>query len=79
MSVSKDRLRALLDERFGVPAADITDEATFEELALDSLILVEFALVVRKEFGIALDSWELEPSFTVKDAAELVDAKAALV
>ncbi|MCW2640390.1 MAG: acyl carrier protein [Dactylosporangium sp.] len=79
MTSSEKRLRDLLDAKFGVPAAEITDDVTFEELAIDSLILVELALVIRKELGVTLDAWELEPSFTISDAAALVDSKGALV
>jgi acyl carrier protein len=79
MPSTETRIRELLDEKFGLPMDELTvDGVTFDDLALDSLILVEFALVIRKELGVDLDAWELHPALTIPAAAALVDAKAVL-
>jgi acyl carrier protein len=80
MPRTETRIRELLDEKFGLPMDELTaDGVTFEDLALDSLILVEFALVIRKELGVDIDAWELSPTLTIPAAAALVDAKSMLV
>lgn len=70
-----DRLTALLVERFGIPQAAATPEATFDDLGVDSLVIVEFALLLKKELGVLLTDGELRASDTVADAAALLDAK----
>lgn len=74
---TKERLCRLLDEKFGVPLPPETEDATFEELDVDSLVLVEFALAVKKEFGILLDEQQRDTSHSITDIATIVDAKMA--
>ena len=76
MSASvRERLAALLISRFGVSEGELRPDVTFAELDLDSLALVEFAMVTEKEFGIPFGEDELSPQATVTDAVELIDAK----
>ena len=76
MSASvRERLAALLISRFGVSEGELRPDVTFAELDLDSLALVEFAMVTEKEFGIPFGEDELSPQATVTDAIELIDAK----
>lgn len=72
-----DRVAALLAERLGVPAEDISPEATFEELDLDSLDLVEFALGAEEEFGVRISDDEAEDLHTVGEAVSLLETKGA--
>jgi acyl carrier protein len=77
MTSTKERLSGMLDDKFGVPASSVTDDITFEELELDSLVLIEFALAIKKELGVTIADWELKPSLTMVDVAQLVDSKLA--
>lgn len=70
-----DRLTALLVDRFGIPGAAAVPGATFDDLGVDSLVIVEFALLLKKEFGVLLTDGELRASDTVADAATLLDAR----
>jgi propionyl-CoA carboxylase beta chain len=63
-----DRVQTLLVDKFGVPADDIRPEATFEELDLDSLDLVEFALAAEEELGVRITDEEAEQLATLADA-----------
>ncbi|WP_211239292.1 acyl carrier protein [Actinokineospora inagensis] len=72
----EDRITELLSEDFGIPRAELAGEGTFEQLDIDSLVLVELALKIKKEWGVLLAEGELEPTHTVADAAALVAAKA---
>lgn len=65
----------LLVDTFGVPEADVTPDATFESLGLDSLDVVELTLVLEEETGVKLEDEELEDVRTVQDAIDKVAAK----
>ncbi len=75
MTATYDRVAAILAERLGVPADDISADATFEELDLDSLDLVEFALGAEEEFGVRISDDEAEGLATVGDAVALLETK----
>ena len=75
MTATYDRVASLLSERLGVPADDITAEATFDELDLDSLDLVEFALGAEEEFGVRISDDEAEGLKSVGDAVALLETK----
>lgn len=70
-----DRLSQILIEYFGVEASEVHPEATFASLDLDSLAIVEFALVAEKEFGILIAEDEVTTHATVTDALLLLGAK----
>ena len=62
---------------FGPDEASITREATFEELDIDSLDLVELAQIVEDEYGVVLKGEDMKELKTVGDAVDLIVAKAA--
>jgi acyl carrier protein len=68
-----ERLAALLINRFGVSDDELRPDVTFAELDLDSLALVEFVMVVEKEFGVPVGEDDLTPGSTVTDAVTLID------
>lgn len=55
---------------FGPPADTVSRSATFEELDVDSLDLVELAQVIEDEFGVALKGDDVKD---IKSVGELVD------
>lgn len=65
----------MLTEEFGVPAEDISPDATFEALGLDSLDVVELTLVLEERTGVKLEDEELEDVKTVQDAVDKVAEK----
>ena len=75
MTAVYDRVASLLSERLGVPAGDIAADATFDQLDLDSLDLVEFALGAEEEFGVRISDDEAETLSTVGDAVALLETK----
>lgn len=70
-----ERLCGILTAYFGVEASEVRPDATFAELDLDSLAIVEFALVAEKEFGVPIGEDEVSPHATVTDALALLGAK----
>lgn len=79
MSTVYDRVKELLVDKFGVPEEDLTPEATFEDLDLDSLDLVEFALAAEEELGVRISDEEAEDLETLKDTVKLLESKGATV
>ena len=74
-----ERVSALLVDKFGVPEEDITPEATFEDLDLDSLDLVEFSLACEEELGVRIEDEEAENLATLGEAVTLLESKGATV
>jgi acyl carrier protein len=74
-----DRVKDLLVDKFGVPADDISPQATFEDLDLDSLDLVEFALAAEEELGVRISDEEAEELETLADTVKLLESKGAEV
>lgn len=67
--------RTILVDTFDVPADEVTADATFESLGLDSLDVVELTLVLEEETGVKLEDEELEDVRTVQDAIDKVAGK----
>jgi acyl carrier protein len=61
----------------GAEAAEISREATFESLDVDSLDLVEIAQIVEDEFGVELVGDDVQNLKTVGDVIDMVVAKAS--
>ena len=56
---------------------EISRDAQFEDLDLDSLDLVELAQIVEEEFGVELDGDAVKDIKTVGDVIDLVVARAS--
>jgi acyl carrier protein len=61
---------------FGPDVDQVTRDATFEELDVDSLDLVELAQIVEDEYGVELKGDDMKALKTVGDAIDLVVARA---
>jgi acyl carrier protein len=61
----------------GADTALLSREASFEELDVDSLDLVEMAQVVEDEFGVELKGEDIKDLRTVGQAIDLVVARAS--
>ncbi len=60
---------------FGPDPEDVTRDATFESLDVDSLDLVELAQIVEEEFGVELTSGDMPKLKTVGDAVDLITSR----
>jgi acyl carrier protein len=67
----------LLMSDFGVPADEISADATFEALGLDSLDIVELTLALEDRTGVKLGDEDLEHVRTVQDAIDKVKERQA--
>ena len=78
-TITKDaiqtRVYAALEE-FGADADEITNEATFESLDVDSLDLVELGQIVQDEYGVEIKGEDMPKLKTVGDAVDLIAERA---
>lgn len=66
-----EKVAKVLAEYRDIDVSEITMETSFEELALDSLDMVDLVMMLEDEFAIEIDTDEkLE---TVEDLVELID------
>ncbi|MGC9221016.1 MAG: acyl carrier protein [Solirubrobacteraceae bacterium] len=79
-AVSREQIQERVVEAlasFGPDASQITLEATFEELDIDSLDLVELAQIIEDEYGVVLKGDDMKELKTVGDAVDLISARTA--
>jgi acyl carrier protein len=62
-------------EEFGAESDQISPDAKFEDLDVDSLDLVELAQIVEDEYGVQLKGEDMEDVKTVRQAVDLVTSK----
>jgi len=62
--------------QFGPEPEDITLDATFEQLDVDSLDLAELSQIVEDEYGVKLKGEDVGKIKTVGDAVDLVVSRA---
>lgn len=77
-TVTKEALEQRITEaliEFGAEAELIRPEASWEELDVDSLDLVELAQIVEDEYGVELRESDMEQLQTVGDAVEMVSSR----
>ncbi|MBO4209340.1 acyl carrier protein [Micromonospora echinofusca] len=67
----------ILTTRFEVEPDEIGPDVTFEELELDSLFMVELALVLQKEFHIKIADEDTTPRTTIAALAGVIEASLA--
>lgn len=68
-------VKALVD--FGADPDEITPEATFESLDIDSLDFVELGQIVEDEYNVVLKDENLKEVRTVGQVTELIAARVA--
>ena len=53
-----ERIREYLSKQLDIPAENVTEDATFETLGIDSLDVVEMVVDLEEELGIELEAEE---------------------
>ncbi len=79
-AVTSEQVQARVVEAlasFGPDESQITREATFEALDIDSLDLVELAQIVEDEYGVILKGEDMKELTTVGDAIDLITQRAS--
>jgi acyl carrier protein len=74
-TVTEDQIEQLVIESlqtFGADADEISREATFEALDIDSLDLAELSQIVHEQYGVELKGSDVADVKTVDDAIKLI-------
>ncbi|MFK3733006.1 acyl carrier protein [Streptomyces sp. NPDC088090] len=74
-----EQLKEILVNKLKVDPAQITLEATREDIELDSLAVVELSLVLENELGVAVSDDALLEAETVGDMLALIEQGSARV
>jgi acyl carrier protein len=69
----------VLHKEFDVPADLLTPDTAFEALSIDSLVLLELAVIVERQLGVVIEEGELTEEQTLAEAAALLSAKGAVL
>lgn len=80
MSATPEAIEARIVEAlasFGPDAEQITRDATFDDLDIDSLDLVELAQIVEDDYGVELTNADTQNIKSVGDIIDLVVARTA--
>jgi acyl carrier protein len=74
-TITEEQIESLVVESlqtFGANPEDITREATFEALDIDSLDLAELSQIVHESYGVELKGSDVAEVKTVDDAIKLI-------
>jgi acyl carrier protein len=77
-TASKEQIEARVIDalvEFGEERENLTPQARFEDLDVDSLDLVELAQIVEDEYGVEIADKDLDKIETVSDVTELITAR----
>ena len=74
MSEIESKVKAIIVDKLGVDAAEVTNEANFtNDLGADSLDTVELIMEFEKEFGISIPDDQAATISTVGDAIAFIE------
>ena len=79
-TASKDQIEARVIDalvEFGEERENLTPNARFEDLDVDSLDLVELAQIVEDEYGVEVADSDLDKIETVSDVVDLINSRLA--
>ncbi|GHK03653.1 acyl carrier protein [Streptomyces sp. NPDC003753] len=68
-------LVAFIAEKAEVPVEEIDPEKTLEDLALDSLTLIEIALYIQREYGVEVPEGDLALGQKLSEWASYLDER----
>ncbi|MFH0515659.1 acyl carrier protein [Streptomyces sp. M41] len=75
MSTTYERLVDILGRLHDTPADQIRPDATFGELDVDSLTMVEISIRIERDLGVIVPDSELQPDLTLAATVELIEAR----
>lgn len=79
MTTLQEKITELLVANLGIAADDVRPEATYADLKMDSLALIEFTMIIQKELDVLLDDDALQAATTIAGTVELIESKGARV
>ncbi|WP_405901850.1 acyl carrier protein [Streptomyces sp. NBC_00656] len=69
------QISALIGKNFSVESKDLSGATDFESLEFDSLVLVELAVILTRDYGVEITDEELAEAETIGATAALVNSK----
>ncbi|MFE5996161.1 acyl carrier protein [Streptomyces sp. NPDC056454] len=75
MTATYKQLVSILTTLHEAPADHFRPEATYADLDVDSLTMVEISIYIERHLGVTVDDSELVPDLTLGATAELIDAR----
>ena len=71
------RLIEILTGKCEIPQEEVAQGTVFEDLAVDSLALLEMSLLLEKRLGVSIAEGVLNAQQTIDEAARAVEARGA--
>ena len=73
-------IATILRDKFDIPLPQdaVSPDAGLEDLGVDSLVYIELALILRRDFGVQLAEEELAAARSLGDLADLVGVRIAV-
>ncbi|ARI50990.1 acyl carrier protein [Streptomyces bacillaris] len=75
MTATYEQLVSILTALHEAPTDHFRPEATYADLDVDSLTMVEISIHIERHLGITVDDSELVPELTLGATADLIDAR----
>jgi acyl carrier protein len=72
MSAVAENIAEIMVSKFEIDAAKVDVAATYESMELDSLVLVELAVLLTKQYGVEVEDWEIEAAKTIENTAVML-------
>ena len=74
MATKQEKMRALIAQKLNLDESEISPEKSLtNDLGVDSLDVVEVAMMLEREFNVKFDESETEKIQTVNDLYELIE------
>ena len=70
-----DVIVKIMIEKLEIPADKISFTAEYESLELDSLALVQLAVLLEKQYGVSVEDWEIAAEKTIANTVRLLHDK----
>jgi acyl carrier protein len=77
MNTAYEQLVTILTKLHDAPPERISPEATFGQLDVDSMTMVEIGIHIERELGVQIGDTELQEDLTLGATAHLIEAKLA--
>lgn len=74
-SAVTERITEIMAEKFKVPASDVDVTAEFSTMKLDSLDLVELAVILSDQYGVTLEDEEIVEAGNIENTVALLRDK----
>ena len=67
-----EELALIIQEQFGIPRDQVRPDVTLKDIEVDSIALIEVALIAEERFGTQIPTDDISPDGTVQTFYELV-------